>query len=317
MEAGAHRGISDRVKRTALAAVLAIGLLAGAVFWYRAHERSRFFEPRLLLSRFPASDSIVISIDAALLRRAGVLGASKMASEPDYQQFVAGTGFDYTRDLDSVVASLSASGNYFIARGRFDWPKLRDYAAHQGGTCYQDLCRVQGSTPERHISFLPLRDDAIAIAVSPSDMAATRLSKTADPITTPLPSAPAWISIPGAALRAPDALPPALRMTFSGLQRADRVLVTFGASANGGITGANLEAHMEADCRTNENAGVLLSQLRNSTAILKDAMGRDPRMKTDDLAVTLASGTFDETGPKVNGKWPLGKGLIDALTAGI
>jgi hypothetical protein len=295
------------VKRTALAAVLAIGLAAGAVSWYRAHERSRFFEPRLLLSRFPASDSIVISVDAELLRHAGVLGASKMASEPEYQQFVAGTGFDYTRDLDSVVASLSSSGNYFIARGRFNWAKLRDYATRQGGTCYQDLCRVQGSTPERHISFLPLRDDAIAIAVSTSDMAATRLTKTADPIATPLPSAPAWISIPGAALRAPDALPPALRMTFSGLQRADRVLVTFGAS----------EAHMEADCRNNENAGVLLSQLRNSTAILKEAMGRDPRMKTDDLAVTLASGTFDETGPKVNGKWPLGKSLIDALTAGI
>jgi hypothetical protein len=304
------------VKRTALAPVLAIalaiGLAAGAVFWYRAHQRNRFFEPRLLLSRFPAGDSIVISVDAELLRRAGVLGASKMASEPDYQQFVAGTGFDYTRDLDSVVASLSSSGNYFIARGRFNWARLRDYAMHQGGTCYQNLCRVQGSTPERHISFLPLRDDAIAIAVSSSDMAATRLSKTADPIATALPAAPAWISIPGAALRAPDALPPALRMTFSGLQRADRVLVTFGASANG-----TLEAHMEADCRNNENAGVLLSQLRNSTAILKEAMGRDPRMRTDDLAVTLAAGTFDETGPKVNGEWPLGKGLIDALTAGI
>ena len=131
-----------------------------------------------------------------------------MALEPDYKQFVEGTGFDYKRDLDSVTASFSRSGNYFIARGRFHWAKLRDYAVRQGGSCYQDLCRVQGSRPDRHISFLPLRNDAIALAVSTNDLAATLLTKTGQPVTAAIPAAPVWISVPGAELRRQDALPP-------------------------------------------------------------------------------------------------------------
>ncbi len=108
--------------------------------------------------------------------------------ESDYKRsFFDGTGFDYKRDLDSVVASFSGAGNFFIARGRFDWAKLRAYAVREGGSCYKDLCRIQGSKPERHISFLPLRDDAIALAVSTNDLAATQLTKTGQPITAAIP----------------------------------------------------------------------------------------------------------------------------------
>jgi hypothetical protein len=298
-------------RRVTLVIILAGALLAGGALLFKARESSGFFEPRNLLSRFPAGDSVVVSLDVALLRRTGLLAApiSKLTLEPEYKQFVEGTGFDYQRDLDSVVASFSSSGTYFIARGRFNWAKLRDYAARQGGSCYDQLCRVQGSRPERHISFLPLRDDAIALAVSSNDLAATHLTKAGDPISTPLPSAPAWISIPGAALGG-DELPPGLRVTFSGLQKADRVLITFGASPQG------VEARMEAECRTAENAAALLSQLRSATALLKEATSRDKQVQGDELATMLSAGTFDQTGTKVEGKWPVGKGLIDALTAG-
>ena len=108
-----------------------------------------------------------------------------------------------------------------------------------------------------------------------------------------------------------DALPPGLRVTFSALQKADRVLITFGASTKG------IEAHMEAECRTAENAGVLLSQMQNVTASLKEAMSRDKQIRGDELARTLAAGTFAGNGTKVDGTWPVDKGLIDALTAGI
>jgi len=298
-------------RRVTLGVILAGVLLAGGGLWFKARDSSGFFEPRVLLSRFPPGDSVVLSVDVALLRRVGLLGASKMTSEPEYRQFVEGTGFDYQRDLDSVVASFSTSGNYFIVRGRFNWPKLRDYAARQGGSCYRDLCRVQGSRPERHISFLPLRNDAMALAVSSNDLAATRLSKTGDPLSSSISTAPVWISIPGAALRGEEALPAGLRVTFSALQSADRVLVTLGASTKG------VEAHMEADCRTADNAGILLSQLRTATALLKEAGRRDKQIQSDELASTLSGGTFDQSGTKVDGKWPVGKGLIDALTAGI
>ena len=49
---------------------------------------------------------------------------------------------------------------------------------------------MQGSTPERRISFLPLRDDIMALAVSTDDLAATRLTKTGAPVNTPLPQRP-------------------------------------------------------------------------------------------------------------------------------
>src|SRR5580704_8509955 len=104
-------------------------------------DARRFSDPRTLLSRFPVEDAIVLGADFASVRRAGLLSDPKLPLEPEYRQFLDGTGFDYRKDLDSVLASFSKSGNFYIARGRFNWPRLRDYAAHQGGSCYQDLCR--------------------------------------------------------------------------------------------------------------------------------------------------------------------------------
>ena len=161
--------------------------LVGAIAWYEIHATRVFFEPARLLSRFPVENAAVFSADFTLLREAGLLSESKAAVEPDYRKFVDATGFDYKRDLDFVVASFSTSGNYYIARGRFNWPKLRAYAAQQGGGCYQDLCRMPGSTPERRISFLPLRSDAIAVAVSTYDLAASRLVNAGAPVAANLP----------------------------------------------------------------------------------------------------------------------------------
>jgi hypothetical protein len=289
-----------------LAAIVAIVALA-----WRIHEERAFFEPRSLLSRFPAEDATVLSVDFALLRHAGLLAESKTPPEPDYKSFVDGAGFDYRRDLDSVVAAFSASGNFFIARGRFNWDKLRDYTLHRGGLCYQQLCRVEGSAPDRRISFLPLRPDVIALAVSTNDLAATRLTTPANPITASLPAAPAWLSVPGAQLRKPTSLPPNLHLMLSALATTDRVLITF-QPAEGGI-----EARLETTCRTAGDARVLASQLRTTTASLKEALSQDKQSAQDDLALALTAGTFDQNDRKVTGKWPVRKGLLDSLTAGI
>src|SRR5580704_28651 len=179
-------------RHVTLGIVLAAVLLAGlaALKWNAARA---FSDPHVVLSRFPVEDAIVLSADFAAVRGAGLLTESKLPLEPDYKQFLDGTGFDYRKDLDAVTASFSKSGNFFIARGRFNWAKLRDYAARQGGSCYQDLCRMPGSTPERRISFLPLRDDTIALAVSTNDLAANSLTKPGNPVTAALPTAPVWM----------------------------------------------------------------------------------------------------------------------------
>jgi hypothetical protein len=306
-------------RRIAFAAVLA-GLSAFAVIaGFRIQSNRSFFEPRHLLSRFPAEDALALSIDVDSLRRAGLL-ESKAGTEPDYRQFVDGTGFDYRRDLDSVSASFSQSGSYFIARGRFHWDKLREYTIRQGGSCYGDLCRVAGSRPERHISFLPLRDDAIALAVSTDDLAATRLTKTGPAITAAVPSSPVWISVPGAALRRQNSLPPGMHLMLSALTGADRIVVTFGP-VNKSNEAKAIEARMEATCRTADDAKNLVSRLRSVTTVLKEAAARLPEKDKppaeDEITALLTAGSFDQKDRRVNGKWPVRRTLLDALTAGI
>src|ERR1700684_3572870 len=225
-----------------------------------------------------------MSVDLAALRKAGLLDEAKTPLEPEYKQFLEGTGFDYKRDLDSVVASFSQSGKFFIARGRFNWAKLREYAMRQGGSCYQDLCRIQGSRPERHISFLPLRDDVIALAVSTDDLAAARLTKTGPPVTAPIPTAPLWISVPGAELRRQDSLPPGMHVMLSALGSADRIVITLEPA------GQAIEAHMEATCRTPDGARMLTNQLRSTTALLKEKL-----TAADEIGTLLSAGSFQQT----------------------
>jgi hypothetical protein len=257
-------------RHVTLGVVLAGVSLAGAVIYLKWREDRAFQNPALQLSRFPVDDAAggaaVLSIDFALLRRGGLLTASKTSLEPEYKQFLEGTGFDYRRDLDQLTASFSKTGNYFLARGRFDWPKLHDYVRSQGGSCYEQLCRMPGSKPERRISFLPLRDDFMALAVSSDDLAATRLSKTGQPVNAPLPASPAWLSLPGAALRQPGLIPPGMHVMLSALTTADRVLVTLSPETGG------IEARLEASCRTKDDAGVLTSQLQNTAGLVREGI---------------------------------------------
>jgi hypothetical protein len=297
--------------RRGVAVLVAVALVAGGAYGWRAWDNSRFFRPAGLFSRFPIEDATALSVDFAALRKAGLLDESKTPPEPEYKAFLDGSGFDYRRDLDFLAASFSKSGNYFIARGRFDWNKLRGYALSQGGSCYRQLCRMQGSRPDRHISFLPLRADAIALAVGSDDLAASRLTKEGLPVSTRLPDAPVWLSVPGAVLRSQDGVPPGIRMMLSALKNADRVMLTVNAVSGG------VEARLETSCRTQDDARALTSELRSTTALLKDTDPNDQAIRDDDLVKTLSAGVFEQAGPRVTGRWPLSKNLIASLTSGI
>ena len=147
--------------------------------------------------------------------------------------------------------------------------------------------------------------------MGPNDLEASRLTKAGDPVTTPLPSAPVWLSVPGAELRKQGALPPRLGMMLSSLGNADRIVVAIAPVAHG------IEARLEANCRTADDAKILASQLRVTTAALKEAVAKDKDAQNDELTTMLAAGNFEQAGIKVIGTWPVQKSLLDALTAGL
>ena len=267
-----------------------------------------------LLRRLPMDNATVLQIDVAALRTAGLLKAfarGKGAIEPEYQAFLTGTGFEYERDLDLALASFGPSGTFLILKGRFDWPKLEAYAGNNGGSCFHQLCRMPGSVPERRISYLPLTPNVMAMAVSTNDLAASQMTKEPPATSTrQVPAEPVWLSVPGNALRANTALPPATRIFTAALGASEQVLFTLGPA------GQAYEAKLTATCKSAEDARVMTVQLTKLTEMLKGFLGKAKGAGGQDLGGFVAGGMFTQTGTKVLGLWPVRRELLDSLAGG-
>jgi hypothetical protein len=92
-----------------------------------------------------------------------LLAGEKAVQDADYREFLRRTGFDYTRDLDLALVAFAPRANYFLLKGRFDWPRLEAYAAQSGGACAEGVCRMPGSKPERNISYRRLRGNLVRL----------------------------------------------------------------------------------------------------------------------------------------------------------
>jgi len=264
-----------------------------------------------LLRRLPSENAALLRLDIDALRKAGILNllsAGKASVDSEYQTFLNGTGFDYQRDLDEILGSFSQAGTFLILKGRFDWPKLEAYAGQNGGSCYDHLCRMPGSAAERRISYLPLAPNLMAMAVTNDDLAASRMTKEGPARAIELPSQPVWLTVSGAALQKSTALPPASRIFTSALTAADAVTLTLGqAPAEGGY-----EAKLSAQCKTDEDARVMSVQLTKLTGMLKSFMGKN---KSEDFGSAIAAGSFSQSGTRVDGVWPIRKGLLESLAS--
>jgi hypothetical protein len=302
-------------KRAALLIIMIASLCALAV-WGVA--RLRYHSLRTIadwLQRLPTKDAVVFYIDFAALRKGGVLqmlAGSNIAEEPEYKVFVMKTEFDYTRDLDAVLGCFAPRAKYLVAEGRFDWNSLQSYARDQGGTCRDALCRMSGSTPERKISFFPLRPNLMGLAVGPDDSAAIDLESTAARRRAlELPDAPVWISIPPALLKTGNDLPPGTRMFAHTLEDADDVSIAMAPSGN------RFEARLNVQCRSEQEAVALAAQLGAITSMLREMIAREHQTPNPrDLSGVLSSGTFNHLGTRVLGSWPLEKGFVEGLLGG-
>lgn len=288
-------------KRPAVwATALFLACVLAAALWYflmRPAPAAR------MMALLPAGDGPTLFVDIALLRRAGVLeklAGQAGAEEQEYRRFVEATGFNYRTDLDAALLRFRQSDTLIVAAGRFDLEKLKTYALANGGRCAATLCSVQGSAPERQISWMPAGRGMLAVAVSADPMAAALVGGGGEKPAFRPPDSALWLHLPGSELRAREGLPPGLSAFLSGLEGATRAMLSVKRD------GADFAVALEAPAPAAAQAGVIAARLTDSTEMLKKLLARENR-KPDpgDLSGVLAAGKFRAEGSVVRGWWPI------------
>jgi hypothetical protein len=284
------------------------GLAVGGMIWYH----STTLTPEALLKRMPSSDGLVMWIDFAALRRAGflqLLAGAKSSEDPEYQSFVYATRFDYMNDLDSALVSFPRSGgSYFMVSGRFDWKSLRSYVNRENGECVNSLCRVTGSTPDRHISFLPLRRDLMAMAVSTDQWAVNELAGARPGPYTTMPQGLVWLRFPGSLLKSASSLPSGTASFARIMENAPMVQISFLPEAN------RLAAKLEIVCRSPQEANDLAGELAAKTELARSLFAREHQAPSPaDFSGIITSGVFRTEGSRVLGTWPIERAFVQSL----
>jgi hypothetical protein len=305
--------VKRRVPPLLVLALLALVCAALVIVVARFRPHGRSLDD--WLARIPPGESIILYVDWDALRRLGVLdllALSRIGEEPEYAAFVEQTGFDARQDLREVLIAFHPEGNFFLARGRFDWPSLERFVTRQGGTCYNSFCRVEGSRPERRISYFPLRSDVMALAVSRDPSAAYRLQERHSTLPPrPASVAPLWALLPASKLRNAAVLPTGTRLFAKALSETEWLL--FAAAPSGD----HLELRLEVNCRSAEQARVLLNQLRGLTEALREMIAREKLQPNPrDLSGVLTAGVFEQRDRRVYASWPLGRPFLESLAVG-
>ena len=291
-----------------LAAIVLICAAAiGGVFWYRSREVS----PRELWKRLPAGDALVFYVDFEALRRGGVMQlfeSAKAPEDPEYLRFVEKTGFNYKKDLDAILGAYSPTGWFILAKGRFDWKSLRSYTESQQGACYNSLCRMAGSAPDRRISFLPIQSGLMALAVSQDDTAALRLAKSGGGPDPQLPDAPVWVTLPPALLRGVQNLPDGTRPFARAVGQAESITLSFAPEEK------RYALKLTVNCRNDQDAYDAASQLTRVTDLLRKMIVEEhAKANPADLSGVLVSGRFWNTGNRAYGAWPIERSFVENM----
>jgi hypothetical protein len=298
------------LRKPALLLVLVAALLAGygGVRWYR----SRPIGLAAQLRRLPQRDAVIVHVDFRRLRGIpGLIDSSKVTEDPDYREFARKINLDWKQDLDSVLMALAPSGKFMLVEGRFDWKSLQSYAQGAGGECYGSVCRVNGSAPERRISFLPLRHNLMALAVSTDEWAARTLQGEAPEAAAELPDAPVWVKIPGSVLKSGAGLPDGTRMFARSIEQADFALLTFAPD------GQRIAARLDVRCIDPRAAADIAGELSHATGLLREMIAREHQTPNPaDFSGVLTSGSFWSQGDRVYGKWPIERSFLENLLGG-
>ncbi|MCA2969351.1 MAG: hypothetical protein INH43_12615 [Acidobacteriaceae bacterium] len=289
-----------------VAACVGVG---GGVVWYRSRLLPTLAER---MERLPAGAS-ALYLDLASMRQTGLLAllsGQNVTEDPDYTAFVASTGFDYRADLDSALIGWAGADVYILATGRFDWKAIQAHTVRSGGRCWNGVCRMRASTPSRMVSFAPLTNGMIGMAVSTDEWAVVKLQNKA-PNRLAAPDAVVWAGGLGRNWRESESLPAGTRLFAKALGEAE--VVTLGLHA--GTAGA--EVRLRAECANESAAGGVESQLRGVTEVFRKYLENvQQRPNPEDLSGILTSGTFAREGTVVTGRWPVQRPFLEKLLSG-
>jgi hypothetical protein len=295
-----------------LLVLLVVAVCGGLILGFGVLRDRQAASPQALVAHLPAEDGVILAIDFAALRAAGILSAlsgSQFTQEPEYKTFMVDTAFDYEQDLDYAAVWFGKDTTYMLLRGRFDWTRLTAYVRSEKGECRNSFCRMGGSTPKRRISFYPLARDVMALAVGPDSWAAANLTQVKpERRAMAIPNKPFWLLIPASVLNSPDNLPAGVRDAAIFMQGADSVVLSLG------VAGAGLDLLLEAACRTPENASALAARLEAASGLVKALSAREK--KTPDprnLSEMFSLGVFRREQLRVIGRWTVARGFLESI----
>ena len=291
-------------------------VLAGVLMGVGAYRfRTRPYDAARLMQCLPPDRSLHVYLDVGLLRSSGILdliAGSPGLEEPDYKQFVEGTGFDYRTDLDAVAIAFRDDDIFYAVQGRFDEQKLMDYARSHGGSCEHVLCSLPGSTPGRTTSFYMIRAGVLALASSHGPSAGDMIAPGAWTEAPKIPTAAIWVSAPPYVFANPESLPTGSRAFLAPLAQARQTYFTLGPGSGDGFA-----LKMEVTTDTAKAAEALRKDLADNTELLNSMLRREKMTpNAGDLSGVLTKGEFVAAGPKVTATWPIERSFVEALAKG-
>lgn len=291
--------------------ILLCALVLSGAYWLRYNAGQT---PSELVDYLPRDNATVLYLDVDALRRGGFLelvSGAPAVQDPEYQSFVARTRFDYTTDLNAVAASFRGKERFLVLRGRFHWPALINYVNLQGGNCGKSFCQLDGSTPDRHISFYPLRRDLMGLAVSPDPLAAYQIRRPGRTGAEDAPKDPVWLSIPAASLVSSDLVPARAEPFAAAFRSAQQILFTLDAA------GRDLRLSAYVRCGDSAGAAEIGAALAGAQSSLRDLLARQHvQPGRADAAGILLAGVIRQDGDRVIGQWPVPQEFLSAVAAG-
>lgn len=305
--------VSSKRAWIGIAALICVAAAAIGIYFYRSRsplsapgiESPPSFLSHLLpgppniVSQLPPDAPAVAYIDVAAFRKlqgsplASVMGlaGANPQEDQDYEDFVRGTGFDYTRDLDkaaiafwptSILAtpgSLGENQAVAIADGRFNQSKIKAYALRSGkvvmrGT--QSIYEVPGNPP---VSFEFLSSTRIILASGPDSGNLLAPSSSAKRDSAMQARIDRVSGVPIFAVVRTDNLPSSFYDSFRNSPELANLARSVAAlTLAGKPTGDRIQMTLDAECKSMTNA-IEIATLLDGLRMLGSVALADPKTR--------------------------------------